>query len=124
MLPEISAGIVSGRVATICCLDSGQPHCFSSFYAFEKDQPALLFKSSPDDPHAPLFENGNPVAGSILPASFTRSGGQEIRFSGTVRPAPDEASDYFHRLFPSSRTIPGRIYSIRLDHVRMAGDGK
>ncbi len=124
MLPEIAAGIGSGRVAAICCLDTGQPYCFSCFYAFQKDKTALLFKSSPNDPHVALFENGNAVAGSIRPSSPNGPGAQEIRFNGTVGPAPDEAGDYFHRLFPSSRTAPGRMYSIRLDRVRIAAEEK
>lgn len=121
MLKAISSFISSNQVATICCMDGNNPYCFNSFYHFEEQRGLLLFKSSAEAYHSGLLINDHQVAGSILPGSINFSALQGIQFWGTILSdlPENELGAMYHARFPFAKNIPGIIYCLRMDRIKM-----
>lgn len=112
------------KVTTICCVDqSGKPYCFNCFFSFDGVEKLLYFKSSPESYHAKLMSLKPEVAGTILPDKLNALAIKGIQYSGILLPAADpvakSAARHYHKKYPFALTIPGEIFSIQLNKVKM-----
>ncbi len=110
--------------ATIGCVDkNGKPYCFNCFYAFNSEQGLLYFKSSTDAYHSGLIKQNPVVAGTILPDKLNTLLVQGIQFEGELLAGDDplsaHASTNYHRKHPMALAIPGHIWTIRIDRIKM-----
>ncbi len=114
--------------ATIACLNNdGAPHCFNCFYAFDASSGILCYKSSEETRHTQLLYKNKAIAGTILPDRLKTMMVQGIQFSGCMV-EPDDIDNkvsrkYFLR-FPFAVTMPGTIWYIRLQNIKMTDSSK
>jgi uncharacterized protein len=110
--------------AGICCLDEkGNPYCFSCFYVFNPEKVFLYFKSSASSRHASLLNKSPYVAGTIQPDKLNTITIKGIQFEGKIVRADDfilkQAIKKYHLKFPMAIAIPGEIWIIQLENIKM-----
>ncbi|HEY6062623.1 MAG TPA: pyridoxamine 5'-phosphate oxidase family protein [Chitinophagaceae bacterium] len=110
--------------ATICCTDEeSRPYCFSCFYAFNPEKGLLYFKSSDDTYHSALMKRNPGIAGTILPDKLNKLVIRGIQLEGEVlepfHPLAKDAFAVYHKNFPMALAIKGKVFTIRLDVVKM-----
>lgn len=110
--------------AGICCLDeSGNPYCFSCFYVFNYEKGFLYFKSSDSSRHASLLKKSPFVAGTIQPDKLNKFIIKGIQFEGKIVRPDDimlkQAIKKYHLKFPMAMAIPGEIWIIQLENIKM-----
>ncbi len=115
--------------ATLCCVDEqGKPWCFSCFYAFNRADGLLYFKSSPDSRHSPIIKRNPFIAGTILPDKLNKLLVRGIQFEGMVldaqHPSADKASGFYHKKYPIALAISGEISVIQINRVKMTDSTK
>lgn len=112
------------KCASICGVDeSGMPYCFSCFYAYNSESNLLYFKSSANTYHMKLMLQNTAVAGTILPDKLQLLAVKGIQFSGELlskeHPLAKDASHYYHAKHPLALTVPGEVWSVQLNFVKM-----
>lgn len=116
-------------VMTICYADEeGSPNCFPCFFAFNSSKALLYFKSSPTSYHSVKLGNAPEIAGSILPDKLNVIALKGVQFKATVLP-PDHplmhnAPRFYHQRFPLALVMPGYIYTIQLNEIKMTDGAK
>jgi len=124
----ITEFIIKQRTASVCCVGKGRPYCFSCFYSFNAEEGLLYFKSSTDTHHMKLLLNDPVVAGTILPDKLQPLAIQGIQFQGEMLPANDEntkeAYKKYHKAFPFALMVPGEVWTIRIDQIKMVDNTK
>jgi uncharacterized protein YhbP (UPF0306 family) len=115
--------------ATICCIDEhGKPYCFNCFYAFNIESGMLYFKSSAASYHAALMKKNPFIAGTILPDKLNILSVMGIQFEGYAlnehHALLGQASVHFHRRHPLALAMPGEIWALRIDHIKMTDSTK
>lgn len=110
--------------ATICCTDEhGNPYCFNCFYAFNKENSLLYFKSSADTHHARLLAKRPAIAGTILPGKLNKVITMGIQLQGEIlnnsHPLAEAAALNYHKRHPIAFTIKGEVYAILLSNIKM-----
>src|SRR5674476_795832 len=115
--------------ATICCIDEqGKPWCFSCFYAFNREEGLLYFKSSADSYHSVLMKKNPFIAGTILPDKLNTLLVKGVQLDGIVlvshHTMTGQASGYYHKKHPMSLAIPGEIRTIQISLIKMTDSTK
>lgn len=110
--------------SSICCVDeTGQPYCFSCFYAFHADAGLLYFKSSENSRHAGLMKKNPFVAGTILPDKLNKISIKGIQFEATVldtqQPLVKRSLGIYIKKHPLALAIPGEIWALQINHIKM-----
>ena len=123
MNEKIISFIGKQTCGNLCCVDTeGKPWCFSFFYAFNKAEGLLYYKSSEDSRHSGIIMENPFVAGTILPDKLSLLQIKGVQFEGTVFPFEDTlakgAYSAYHKKFPFSIAMPGQIWTIRLDEIK------
>ena len=115
--------------ATICCIDElGNPYCFSCFYAFKHESGLLYFKSSASSHHAMLMKKNPVIAGTILPDKLNTILVKGLQFEGIAleinHSITGQVSGYYHKKFPLALAVPGEIWSIQINSIKMTDSTK
>ena len=115
--------------ATVCCVDAaGKPWCFSCFYVFNADKGLLYYKSSPDTHHSALIKMNPVTAGSVLPDKLNKLLVKGIQFQGILlasdHPLTKHAAIQYYKKNPLAVAMPGEIWTIRIDHIKMTDSTK
>jgi hypothetical protein len=115
------------KCASIACIDgNGKPYCFNCFYAFDKENAFLYFKSSADTFHIKLLMQNPPVSGTILESKLRVWAVKGIQFQGTLLPlhhtSAQEASTRYHSIYPFAIAMPGDVWSIQLHSIKMTNN--
>ena len=123
MNEKITAFISKQTCGNLCCVDKdGKPWCFSFFYAFNKAEGLLYYKSSEDTRHSGIIMENPFVAGTILPDKLNLLQIKGVQFEATVIPFEDTlakgAYSAYHKKFPFSIAMPGQIWTIRLEEIK------
>ncbi len=109
--------------ASICCMGDDVPWCFSCFYAFDPDNNMIYYKSSTDTKHSALITENGRVSGTVLPDRLRKISVQGVQFQGTVLALNDaataSASAYYHKVHPMALAIPGQVWALQLDYIKM-----
>jgi uncharacterized protein len=116
-------------VMTICYADdAGEPNCFPCFFAFNSSKAVLYFKSSPSSYHVVQLGTNPEISGSILPDKLNVMALKGVQFRATVlapcHPLMHNASKYYYQRFPLALVIPGNIYAIQLNEIKMTDGAK
>ena len=111
-------------VASVCCTDAaGSPWCFSCYYSFEPHDHLLYFKSDLNTKHLGMLLQDNRVAGTIVPDKISKLQVRGIQFEGEWLAADDPeaagASKHYHQKYPFALAMPGTVYAIRLNFLKM-----
>lgn len=117
------------KTATICTVDeSGNPYCFSCFFAFDPESAVLFYKTHGASRHAALMLKKRQIAGTILPDKLNAVIVKGIQFEGEVldsgHPLTENASKVFHLRYPFALAMPGVLWSIQLHHIKMTDSSK
>lgn len=122
---QISDFIETQHVASVSFVEETTlvPYCFTCFYAFDKKNAFLIFKSSRDTRHASSMDAGKPVAGSILPDKLDVLRIQGIQFAGHILPFDDSrhkvATKTYYGRYPFARIMSGDIWVVQLHSIKM-----
>ncbi len=114
----------SQTCATICCLDEQKrPWCFSCYFIFNPGEGLLYFKSSPASNHSSMMKKNPLIAGTVLPDKLNKLRVRGIQFEGIVLDSMDRltqgASQYYHKKNPLALAIPGEVWTIQVNHIKM-----
>lgn len=114
----------SQTCATISCLDAqNRPWCFSCFFTFHSGKGLLYFKSSPGANHSAMMKRIPMVAGTVLPDKLNKLRVRGIQFEGVVLDSMDRlalgASQYYHTKNPLALAMPGEVWTIQVNHIKM-----
>jgi len=117
------------QIASICCVDEyNNPYCFTCFFAFNRRDGLLYFKSSASSHHIKLLLRQTQVAGTILPGKLEPLSMKGIQFGGMVLPEghslTSNAVNSYHFKYPFAMAMPGKVYTIQLTHVKMTDNSK
>jgi len=115
--------------ATISCInENGKPYCFNCFYAFNNEQGLLYFKSSADTYHSKSIIKNSAIAGTILPDKLKTLLVQGIQFEGEFLTGDHvlaaHASANYHKTHPMALAMPGDIWTIQVNHIKMTDSSK
>ena len=127
---EIDEFLSAQNVATLCFVEESSmvPYCFSCFYAFDKKNRLLMFKSSKETKHAGYLDSGKPIAGSILPDKLDVLRIQGIQLAGHVLLGDDtlhkHAVSVYYKRFPFARVMSGEIWAVQLHTIKMTDNKK
>ncbi|MEI6948766.1 pyridoxamine 5'-phosphate oxidase family protein [Paraflavisolibacter sp. H34] len=129
MTESILQFLKSQKAATIACVDEqNRPYCFSCFFAFDGSSHLLYFKSSYSSHHAQLLLRNPVVSGTVLPDKLNPLAVQGLQFTGTVlhpdAPADARATGEYYKKFPLALALPGDVWTLRLDSVKMTDSSK
>ena len=110
--------------AGICCLDEHKsPWCFSCYFIFNPCEGLLYFKSSPGARHASMMKTNPFIAGTVLPDKLNKLRVRGVQFEGIVLDSMDrltlDASRYYHKKNPMALAIPGEVWTIQVNHIKM-----
>jgi uncharacterized protein len=121
---HISEYIKKQTVASVCCVGTeGDPYCFSCFYGFDAQKGLLYFKSSVGAKHTGILQRNRQVAGTIQPDALNKLHIKGVQFTGVVLlredPVSVAGSSAYHRAFPFALAMPGDVYTIQLDTIKL-----
>ena len=123
MNDKITGFLAQQLCATVCSINEDkQPYCFSCFYAFNKEEGLLYYKSSANTQHSANIMMNPVVAGSILPDKLSRFLVQGIQFEGIVlardHPSASSATFNYYKKHPGAVAVHGEVWTIRLDSIK------
>ncbi len=109
---------------SICCVDElGKPYCFTCFYAFDKVENLLHFKSSAESYHSVLLSKNPLVAGTVLPDKLNKLIIKGVQLEGVLlnskHPFTNHASAYYHKKHPMALAMSGEIWTIQINSIKM-----
>lgn len=106
--------------------EKNQPCTFSCFFAFNSTHRLLYYKSSESSYHSKIVLENPLVAGTIMPDKLNKLAIKGIQFTGEVLmcgdPLSTDASKIYYHKFPFALAIPGVLWTVRLDEVRMTNN--
>lgn len=110
--------------ASVCCIDEeGKPYCFSCFYAFNRQEGLIYFKSSANSHHARLMKNNPVVAGTVLPDKLNLLTIKGIQFEAIVLdtqlPLVKKGVTSYFKKHPAALVMPGEIWALQIEHIKM-----
>ena len=113
-------------VASLSCVDENcEPYSFCCFFAFCRKNNLLCFKSSEKSYHINLLLKNHAVSGTVLPKIVNILKFKGIQMSGVMLDSNDVLSGdgivKYHQKFPFALAVPGTVFTIQLNHVKMTG---
>ena len=110
--------------ASICCVNEmNEPYSFSCFFAFNSTENLLYYKSSPSAYHSKILLKNPKVSGTIMPDKLNKLAVKGIQFTGVVLAETDplcvDAFKNYHSRFPMAIAIPGVVWAIQLNQLKM-----
>ncbi len=88
----------------------------------------LYFKSSAESYHAALMKKNPFIAGTVLPDKLNTLSVMGIRFEGSAlnkhHSLLGQASVHFHKKHPLALAMPGEIWALQIDHIKMTDSSK
>lgn len=110
--------------ASISCVNElNEPYSFSCFFAFNPTEKLLYFKSPVAAYHSKVLLQNPKISGTIMPDKLNKLAIKGIQFTGAMLTEEDpvcrDASKIYHSKFPLALAIPGVVWVIQLNQVRM-----
>ncbi|MCW3092319.1 MAG: hypothetical protein JWP81_3388 [Ferruginibacter sp.] len=110
--------------ATICCNDeAGNPYCFNCYFALNKEDGLLYFKSSSDTNHVIMLGKNPIIAGTILPDKLNILITRGVQFQGDLLQHADPlAKDgylRYHKKYAMALAMKGEVFTIRINSIKM-----
>ncbi len=113
--------------ASISCVnETNKPYSFSCFYAFNSTDKLLYFKSPESSYHSRIILQNPKVSGTIMPDKLNKLAIKGIQFTGEAlahnNPLCKDASKNYYYKFPVAVAVPGIIWTIQLDQLKMTNN--
>ena len=110
--------------ASICCVNElNDPYSFSCFYTFNSIEHLLYYKSTSSSYHSKILLQNPKVSGTIMPDKLNKLAVKGIQFDGVVLDENDplcaNAFKNYHSRFPMAIAIPGVVWTIQLNQLKM-----
>ncbi|GAB3412782.1 hypothetical protein [Niabella aquatica] len=126
---EIVTFLEKQTCASVCCVDEqGNPYSFSCFYALNNKEGLLYYKSSSTTQHSKILQRNTIVSGTILPDKLKKMLVQGVQFTGRLiaagEPLTRNAGATYHFRFPFALAMPGEVWTIELETIKMTDSGK
>lgn len=124
MTEKINEYIKEQTCATICCIDEEQlPYCFNCFYAYNRQEHLLYYKSGKETRHSTILLKNDVVAGTILPDRLNKLHIQGMQFEGEVlaleHPRTKNAAAFYYKKNPLAVAMPGEIWTIQINRIKL-----
>lgn len=124
---EIIRFLKENKVATISCSENNIPFCFNCFYAVMENEMCLIFKSDENTKHGQILALNFDVAGTVTAPYFTLRKLKGIQFGGKLlndKSLISKAIWHYYGRFPYAMTVPGKIYIIELEIVKLTDNSR
>lgn len=110
--------------ASFCCVNEiNEPYSFSCFFAFNGKENLLYYKSNSSAYHSKILLQNPKVSGTIMPDKLNKLAVKGIQFTGVVLAENDplcmDAFKNYHFRFPLAIAIPGVVWTIQLNQLKM-----
>ena len=110
--------------ASICCVNEiNEPYSFSCFFVFNETKNLLYYKSTTSAYHSKILLQNPKVSGTIMPDKLNKLAVKGIQFTGVVlnedNPLSVGAFKNYHTRFPMAIAIPGEVWAIQLNQLKM-----
>lgn len=110
--------------ATIGCSDEqGKPYCFNCFYAFNKEEALVYFKSSAETRHGQMMQKNKHVSGTVLPDKINKLIIKGLQLEGVIldedHPLSKNAEAKYHLKHPMALAMPGEVWTLQLNAIKM-----
>ena len=127
MLAKIADFLEKQTSASISCVSEvNEPYSFSCFFVYNHKKNLLYYKSSPAAYHSRILSKRPKVAGTILPNKLNTLFIKGVQFTGEVlpdnHPLCKDASNKYHFKLPMASAIPGIVFTIQLNEMRMTNN--
>jgi uncharacterized protein len=123
MEKKIQSFLDAEKNLTFCTSNANEPYCASCFYAFDRDENILIFKSERMTQHIVNALLNDKVAGTITPDIHKTGTIKGIQFTGKFimfdKDRLDKAQHTYYFKFPFALVIPGELWGIELLSVKM-----
>ena len=123
MEQNIQEFLESEKNLAFCTAVENSPYCASCFYAFEKENKFLVFKSDRKTQHIVNALINDRVAGTVTPDIQKTGTIKGIQFTGKFTVLHDEwlekAKKSYYSKFPFALVVPGELWGIELLTVKM-----
>jgi uncharacterized protein YhbP (UPF0306 family) len=111
--------IKKNHVAAIAAQNDTGTWCFNAFYAFDEDDPHIIFLSTHDTLHADLMTQNPHVSGTISGQPKLVAAIQGIQFTGFAFPSEDKhLRTLYNKRFPFAIVINAPMWAIRIDKIK------
>jgi hypothetical protein len=116
--------LIKQTATSISCVNEvNEPYSFSCFFAFNKKENLLYYKSTASAYHSQIVRQNPKVSGTIMPDKLNKLAVKGIQFSGIVLNENDplcvDASTHYHSRFPMALGISGIVWTIQLNQLKM-----
>lgn len=120
-MSKIEDFIQKNKVASISCVDEDAgTYSFSCFYAFDKEEMKILFKSSSKTHHVVLLKINKNISGIILQDKISLLSLQGIQFKGFFNDdVSEELKKIYYKKYPFALSMQGEIYCIDFYQIKM-----
>ena len=113
--------------ASISCVnEQNESYSFSCFFAFNSKDGLLYYKSAASSYHSRIISLNPKVSGTIMPDKLNKLAIKGIQFAGEILAENDplckNASDNYYHKFPVGIAIPGVVYTIRFNQLKMTNN--
>ncbi len=120
---NIQTYLLENKIATVCFIDeSHKPYCINCFYAFDKTNGLLIFKSSNGTYHDSLVSNEGFTSGTILSNEHDLTKLKGIQFSGKIINSPAmhklKLNTLYLKKYPMSLLIDGYYWGVVLNFIK------
>lgn len=120
---KIQSFIESQKNLTFCTAADNIPYCASCFYAYEREDNFIVFKSDKKSKHIVNALINDKVAGTIIPDVDKTGTIKGIQFIGKfIVPESvllEQAKKKYYGKFPFAMVVPGELWAIELLSVKM-----
>jgi uncharacterized protein len=111
------------HVLTVATSVDNEPWCANCFYAYLKEENALVFTTDYDTRHGQEFLKNSLVAGSVVLETMIVGRIRGIQFQGIVsEPEGDllsRAKSAYLKRFPVAALMETRLWVVRLTYIKM-----
>ena len=119
---RIISFIDSNTNLTLAVSENNKPYCANCFYAFDKENLFLVFKSKLSTNNIEIALKNSSVAGTIVPDSLDKLHVKGIQFTGKVKQADGEnlsaAKKIYYLKYPFAMALPGELWIIELHTLK------
>jgi uncharacterized protein YhbP (UPF0306 family) len=124
MTDAIASFLEKQSCASISCMDSaGNPYSFTCFYVFNATTGCMYFKSNAASLHSSFLEVNPRVSGTVLPDKLNKLSIIGAQLEGIClsedHPSAMGASQYYHKKNPIALAMPGKVWVIQIDHIKL-----
>lgn len=118
---QIEKFLIENKVFTMATSINEKPYCASCFYAFDKDNKALIFSSDRETKHIEDVLENPVVAGTINIAVNAVSEIRGIQFTGELKLDANETvlAEKYYKRFPFAKERLAPIWCVQLNWIKM-----